>query len=98
MMIASKKLYGRRWQRARLWYLQRNPLCVMCMDKTPSEIAAAHVVDHIVRHMGNVRLFWDSNNWQGLCYTCHNSTKQKQEKADERVGCDADGFPLDVEW
>jgi 5-methylcytosine-specific restriction protein A len=25
------------------------------------------VVDHIVPHRGDKKLFWDSSNWQALC-------------------------------
>ena len=29
------------------------------------------VVDHIVPHRGDARLFWDEDNWQPLCKSCH---------------------------
>ena len=60
-------LYGRRWQAARLRYLQSNPLCVECKPRTQ----AATVVDHIKDHKGNAQLFWDTSNWQPLCKQCH---------------------------
>jgi 5-methylcytosine-specific restriction protein A len=31
----------------------------------------ATVVDHIIPHRGNQRLFWDQNNWQALCKRHH---------------------------
>jgi 5-methylcytosine-specific restriction protein A len=34
---------------------------------------AVHV-DHIKPHGGDLALFWDPKNWQGLCGSCH-STK-----------------------
>lgn len=43
------------------------------------DLPFAHVVDHIVDHHGDDRLFWDSaNNWQSLCNHHHSSTKQKE--------------------
>ena len=47
-----------------------NPLCVMCNDK--GRITSARVVDHItpVRHGGD---FWNTNNLQPMCDSCHNS-------------------------
>jgi 5-methylcytosine-specific restriction protein A len=38
------------------------------------------VADHVVRHRGDERLFWDMNNLQTLCKTCHDSKKQAQER------------------
>jgi len=29
-------------------------------------------VDHIEPWNGNLRMFWDQKNWQGLCANCHN--------------------------
>ena len=55
----------------------------------------ATVVDHIVPHKGDMALFWDKSNWQGLCAHCHNSHKQRREKSGVEVGSDVDGFPLD---
>lgn len=62
--------YGGAWQRARLGYLARHPLCVHCLAK--GIVTASNEVDHIVPHRGDRVLFWDSdNNWQALCAPCH---------------------------
>jgi 5-methylcytosine-specific restriction enzyme A len=74
---SSARGYGGKWRTARLSYLSANPLCVMCMAK--DIIASADVVDHIKPHRGDMVLFWDMSNWQSLCYSCHNSTKQREE-------------------
>lgn len=71
--------YGYRWQQARERYLQQHPLCVMCEEQ--GRVAAATVVDHIVPHQGDQRMFWDDTNWQALCATCHSGEKQRQEQA-----------------
>jgi 5-methylcytosine-specific restriction protein A len=39
------------------------------------------VVDHKVPHRGNEARFWDENNLQVLCQTCHSGEKQRQEQS-----------------
>jgi 5-methylcytosine-specific restriction protein A len=36
-------------------------------------------VDHIVPHKGDMRLFWDPRNHQGLCERCHNSKTARED-------------------
>lgn len=62
---SSARGYGRAWQKARKAYLAAHPLCVQC--KRDGLLTAARVVDHIVPHRGDMRLFWDQSNWQALC-------------------------------
>lgn len=66
---AAERGYNRRWQKARVIYLQSNPLCVACMRS--GRATPATVIDHVQPHRGDVNLFWDSNNWQSLCKACH---------------------------
>ncbi len=87
------KLYGRRWKKARAAYLWANPLCVFCERR--GRVTAATVVDHIVPHRGDERLFWDRENWAPLCAPCHNGPKQAQEKSGVIRSVDADGMPTD---
>lgn len=49
---------------------RRGRVCVRCEAK--GEVRLAQCVDHIVPHKGNLDLFWDVDNWQPLCNTCHN--------------------------
>jgi 5-methylcytosine-specific restriction protein A len=44
------------------------------------------VADHIVPHRGNRRLFFDLNNLQTLCDTCHSQHKQRAEAAQRGGG------------
>ena len=67
---AEARGYDSRWRKARADYLQRNPLCVKCMAQ--GKIAPATVVDHVIPHRGDEKLFWDESNWQALCAGCHN--------------------------
>lgn len=61
--------YDSQWRKARAGYLRSHPLCVTC-DRG-GLITPATVVDHVVPHKGDKVLFWDKNNWQSLCKTCH---------------------------
>jgi 5-methylcytosine-specific restriction endonuclease McrA len=91
---ATARGYTYRWEQARKRYLAKHPLCVMCQAQ--GKVAAATVVDHIKPHDGDQALFWDQSNWQPLCATHHNATKQRQDKRGHEVGCGADGIPIDV--
>ncbi|MFG1282276.1 HNH endonuclease signature motif containing protein [Xanthobacter autotrophicus] len=70
---ARERGYGTKWDSERAAYLKAHPTCMRC----PSP---ATVVDHIVPHRGDTKLFWDRSNWQPLCRTCHDRWKQSQEK------------------
>ncbi len=89
------QLYGRRWRTARASFLAANPLCVFCERR--GRVTAATVVDHIVPHRGDARVFWDRENWAGLCAPHHNSDKQAQEKGGRPYSRDVgvDGLPVD---
>ncbi|HVJ09280.1 MAG TPA: HNH endonuclease signature motif containing protein [Acidisarcina sp.] len=65
---AAQRGYGARWQRVSKAYLAAHPLCVG--EHGEVEVAAS-CVDHIIPHRGDMRLFWDSSNWQPLCHRCH---------------------------
>mgnify|MGYP007071604220 CR=1 FL=1 len=75
---ANARGYDNRWQKARLSYLKRNPICVRCKDRGRAE--AATVVDHITPHKGDARLFWDRSNWQPLCKACHDRKTASEDK------------------
>ncbi len=66
---ASFRGSGRAWQKARKEYLAAHPLCVMCQKE--GRYTKATVVDHIIPHRGDERLFWDRTNWQALCKMHH---------------------------
>jgi 5-methylcytosine-specific restriction protein A len=73
--------YGLRWRAARKRYLSANPLCVMCLDIGRPRVAT--VVDHLVPHRGDDRLFRDESNWQALCKPCRD---RKTARSDGRWG------------
>jgi len=74
---ATDRGYTYRWRKARTLFLKRNPLCRVCAARGVD--TAANVVDHIVPHKGDTRLFWDRNNWQSLCKTCHDIKTAKED-------------------
>lgn len=74
---STKRGYGYKWQQARAGYLSKHPLCVYCARV--GRDTQATVVDHRVPHRGDMKLFWDSANWQPLCKPCHDGQKQREE-------------------
>nr|WP_254915489.1 HNH endonuclease [Haematobacter massiliensis] len=38
------------------------------------------VADHIIPHRGDEAMFWDADNLQCLCKSCHDGVKAKQER------------------
>ncbi len=74
---AAKRGYGRRWQRASKAWLAQHPLCAEC-DRG-GHVTAAVLVDHIVPHRGDQKLFWNRGNWQSLCKPCHDTKTQRGE-------------------
>ncbi len=74
---ANARGYTYAWQRARLDFLAVNPLCAMC--KASGRVTESCVVDHREPHRGDMELFWNRDNWQALCVTCHSKHKQRIE-------------------
>ena len=81
-----------RWQRLRLMQLSREACCRYC-DRM-GRVTPATLVDHVVPVRKDKSRAFDQENLQSLCYHCHNSIKQKEERGDELRGCDTDGIPL----
>lgn len=66
---AASRGYNRAWQKASKQYLTAHPLCVKCLEQ--GQFRKATVVDHIIPHRGDEKLFWDRENWQALCKEHH---------------------------
>jgi len=56
--------YSARWKRLRKEFLKSHPYCFLCG-------ANATIADHIHPHRGNLELFYDENNLQAMCWSCH---------------------------
>jgi 5-methylcytosine-specific restriction protein A len=67
------------WRNVRALILQDSPLCKACEEV--GLITLAQMVDHIkpVRLGGN---FWDHENLQPLCNSCHASKSAKERHSD----------------
>jgi len=65
----NSKIYTYRWRKASKVYLKDNPLCANCRKE--GRLTPATEVDYIIPHNGDMKLFWDRSNWQGLCKKCH---------------------------
>ena len=53
------------------------------MNKEEGKITEAIVVDHIIPHRGDVKLFWDQSNWQPLCEHHHNVKTKTEDLYEE---------------
>ena len=56
----------------------------------------ATVIDHKIPHKGDYDLFWNQDNWQSLCASCHSGVKRMQETHGYSQSCGVDGQPIDV--
>jgi 5-methylcytosine-specific restriction endonuclease McrA len=62
---SAQRGYGSKWQKARDAYIAAHPWCACGCG------GLATVLDHIVPHRGDMKLFWNPSNWQGLTVRCH---------------------------
>ncbi len=69
---STQRGYGYRWQQTSKGFLRSHPLC-QCpeCDNGRVRITPATVVDHIIPHRGDMKLFWDRDNWQSMAKECH---------------------------
>lgn len=74
---AAARGYDGEWRKARKSFLAEHPLCAECFKG--GRLEPATVVDHIIPHRGDKRIFWDRSNWQGLCETHHNRKTSRGE-------------------
>lgn len=90
---ARARGYDSRWDKARRTFLGRHPLCCMC--ERAGIVNRATVVDHVVPHRGDQRLFWDVGNWQPLCSSHHSRDKQTIERGGKpKPTIGPDGWPI----
>ena len=75
---AHKRGYDYRWQKYRKQFLIDNPLCVKCLEEGKS--VPATNVDHIEPVSGpDDPLFWDEDNHQALCHSCHSRKTARED-------------------
>lgn len=78
---AGSRGYGKAWQKTSKQYLAAHPLCVRCLRE--GRYKKATLVDHIIPHRGDEKLFWDRDNWQALCKRCHDRKTWTEDKNPE---------------
>ena len=87
-------LYGSTaWRNLRASVLSEEPLCRMCDQQ--GRVTAATVVDHVREHKGDRKLFFDRENLQPLCASCHSGRKRVQDRHGYSAACGVDGQPSD---
>lgn len=75
---AAERGYDSRWKKARYIFLKTHPLCVKCKEE--GKLVKATVVDHIIHHRGDYKLFWHESNWQPICKSCHDKKTMTEDK------------------
>lgn len=70
-LSARQRGYTTAWDKARARFLEEHPWCVECAKLDVRKKASD--VDHVEPHKGNMRKFWNRNNWQSLCSQHHKS-------------------------
>lgn len=75
---ARTSYHNRRFRALRDAFMRAHPICACC------KLDAATDLDHIERHKGDPRLFWDQSNWQALCASCHRRKTAREMFIDSR--------------
>jgi 5-methylcytosine-specific restriction protein A len=78
-LSAARRGYGSKWQRARQAFLGQHPLCECEECRRTGRILIATVVDHIKPHKGDMKLFWDRDNWMPMAKQCHDVKTAKHD-------------------
>lgn len=95
-----RKWYGQaRWKRLRLRIIERDD---WTCQRTGAPLTGKHpdpdspVVDHIIPHEGDERLFWDETNLQSVTKAYHDSVKKAREYADRNAAIRPDWLPAPI--
>lgn len=77
---------GRSWYKTQRWRKLRWQVLVRDMFQCQKcqrleTVTSQLVADHKVPHRGDEALFWDEANLWCLCKPCHDSAKQREERA-----------------
>lgn len=58
-------------------------------------VVAATVANHKIPHKGDESLFFDRNNLESTCKTCHDGPIQSEERRGYSSEIGGDGWPVD---
>ena len=91
-MPEYRKWYSKKdWMRSRISFLKQNPLCVQCQKN--GKVEPAWIVDHVIAHKGDKELFWNVDNWQALCKSCHDRKTYYETLGNDGTKVGIDYFP-----
>ncbi len=91
----TQRIRGRTRQEIRRQVLERQPLCVLCLEKKPQVIRLAVEVDHVVAIKNGGEDSLDPFvNRQGLCVECHEEKTRKDLGYREVTKFGPDGWPV----
>jgi 5-methylcytosine-specific restriction enzyme A len=94
-----RKLYKlKAWQRLREQALLRDAFTCQrckCFLKRGTTEPQSAVVHHITAHKGNTDLFFDLDNLQSVCWSCHSGVIQSEEARGYSTEIGDDGWPID---
>lgn len=82
--ISSKYYNSKQWKNLRNYYIRRNPLCEICLNK--GIVKAAEEVHHIRPFLSGktdeerYKLLTDESNLMSLCIPCHKEIHKKLNK------------------
>ena len=66
---SNQRGYDYQWSKFRKWFLNKNPLCKMCLDEGFAK--EANEVDHIKPLVEYPELKYEPSNCRSLCKRCH---------------------------
>jgi len=96
-----RKLYqGKAWRTLREQALLRDAYscqhkgCGVALKRGRTSPRSA-VVHHIKAHKGDLDLFYDINNLQSVCWSCHSGDIQQIETKGFDTAIGEDGWPID---
>ena len=94
-----RKLYkGKQWRHLRERVLLRDLFkcqrCKCSLKRGRTEPQSA-VVHHIKAHKGDPALFYDIDNLQSVCWSCHSGVIQSEEARGYSTEIGDDGWPVD---
>jgi len=82
-----------RWRKVAKRQLAKEPYCRLC-ERINRE-TRAKIVDHVRPHKNDYDLFWDPENLQSLCASCHSGIKRIEETTGYSQSAGKDGIPVD---
>lgn len=76
---STERGYGYKWQQVSKAFLKAHPICECADCKASSVLLPSTVVDHITPHKGDMKLFWQRDNWQAMNKKCHDKKTAKED-------------------